>query len=219
MGAPSTTSTRVKGHARAKRSHARPRTMPLPHPARHRHDDGARRLRRRDRPALDDAARTSRAVDGEGRVRLIALHRAHESREAARPAARARAAHDAKPLHRERTRLHRAVAREAHEHDGAPAPPPREERPLRPVPEGEDPRPSATRSSAGSARRARAASRATRARRTPRSQPSERARTAQPLSSESFARALSSAGSFSMARSNIWTALALSPCFALISPR
>ena len=40
-----------------------------------------------------------------------------------------------------------------------------------------------------------------------------------PFSSASFAFALVSEASFSMARSNICTALALSPCFALISPR
>ncbi len=39
------------------------------------------------------------------------------------------------------------------------------------------------------------------------------------FSSRSFVRARSSDGSFSMARSSIWTAFALSPCLALISPR
>ena len=102
---------------------------------------------------------------------------------------------------------------------------PREERPLRPVQEREHPGAVAHAPRAPGAATTRTRSVASQRRATrPSRRPEQRAtrlapRRPQPLSSASLARARSSAGSFSMARSNICMALALSPCFVLISPR
>src|SRR5262249_51097518 len=67
---------------------------PPPHPAapppppRRRHQPRPRRARRDDRARLDDAPRAPRPVHRERRVRVLALHRAHERREPPRPPAR-----------------------------------------------------------------------------------------------------------------------------------
>ena len=174
-------------------------------------------------PALHDAARPARPVDRERRVGALRSHRAHERREPRAPPRELEPRTTRKPCTRQRARLHRAVAREAHEHHRRPAPPPREERPLRPVPEREHPGPvRAPASSAGSQTTRTRSVAEPDARDEPERRPPRTARAPlalHPLSSVSFVRARSRAGSFSMARSNICTAFALSPCFALISPR
>ena len=110
------------------------------HDARHRHEHGPGGARRDDGPALDDAPRPARPVDRERRVgpsRRIARTSAASPRA---PPRELDPRTTLKALHGERARLHRAVAREAHEDDRRPPAPPREERPLRPVPEREHPR-------------------------------------------------------------------------------
>jgi len=107
----------------------------------HRHDNSSGRPGGQHRSALGNPTGAVRPVHGEGRIDGLTAKRADQPCQPAQPAARARPTNHREPEHPERARLHRAIERETHHHERGATTTPGEERPLRPVKEGEHPPP------------------------------------------------------------------------------
>ena len=107
----------------------------------HGNQDPIHGTRRESRPALRDAVRSARAVDGKRRVCATRSQHTHKRREPTCPPARARTSNDVEAENAQCARLKHPIQGQAHEHYRRAAPAPREEWPLRPVKERQDPWP------------------------------------------------------------------------------